>query len=560
MKTTIYIIIMAMAIASISPSCKKNYLDKNPLSGPSDETFFTNQEELLLAVNGLYKYAAYAPLDNMPLNLSVDNGTDIGWDRNNSALQSLGKGNQDSNNDYAKVIWTEAYNVIAKCNFILDNIHKVEHNTTPAIFARSVAEARFIRAYTYNYLTDYFGDVPLVTKMLALDDAQIARTPKAEVVDYILSELTASAADLSLSYSGTDVGRASRGAALAIKARTALYNGRWADAAEAARAVMDLKIYTLHTNFGALFSYAGQNSSEIIWAFQYLRASKTKTHSTPNNLLSRNGQGFSNKVPSQSLVDVYPCTDGLNIDESPLFDPQHPYNNRDPRLGFTIALPGSVFFNYQFETHRDSLKCWNYNTTIPTRVDNQDAINAFATFTGYCWRKYVDLEDKIDRTNSELNVIQIRYAEILLIYAEAKNELNQLDQSAYDAINLVRNRPSVNMPSIAIGQTTALFRSLVRKERLYELAMEGFRLSDLRRWQIAEKAMTGNFYGRVQRGLVAAAPQIDENGLTDYTAVPNRGDMRVIEVRTFNKNRDYLWPIPNIETLTNTKLIQNPNY
>jgi len=560
MKTNIYIAIIALVLVTISPSCKKDYLDKQPLSGPSDETFFTNQDELVLAVNGLYKYASYAPLDNMPLNLSLDDGTDIGWDRNNSALQSLGKGNHDSNNDYAKNIWTEAYRVIAKCNFILDNIQKVQANTTPVIYARSAAEARFVRAYTYSYLTEYFGDVPLVTKMLSIEEAQIARTPKSEVVDYLLNELTASAPDLPVTYTGSDVGRASRGAALAIKARAALYNGRWAIAAEAARAVMELKVYTLHNNYGALFSYAGQTSNEIIWAFQYLRASKTKTHSTPTALLSRNGQGFSNKVPSQSLVDVYPCTDGLNIDESPLFNPQRPYQNRDPRLGFTIAVPGSIFFNYQFETHRDSLKCWNYDLAQPRRVDNQEAINAFATFTGYCWRKYVDLEDKIDRSNSELNVIQIRYAEILLIYAEAKNELGQLDQSVYDAINQIRNRPSVNMPSIPAGQSTASFRSLVRKERLYELAMEGFRQSDLRRWQIAEKAMTGNFYGRVQRGLIAAAPQIDENGLADYSAVPNRADMRVIEVRNFNKNRDYLWPIPNIEMLTNTKLVQNPNY
>jgi hypothetical protein len=560
MKTNLYLIILAAVLITVSPSCKKGYLDKNPLSGPSDETFFVNQEELLLAVNGLYRYAAYSPLDGMPLNLTIDDGTDIGWDRNNSALQSLGKGNHDSNNLYAREVWTQAYIVIAKCNFVLDNIEKVRDKTTPAIFNRSKAEARFLRAYTYQYLSDHFGGVPLVTRMLKLEDAQIAKTPKAAIADYVMQELTECAPDLPVIYTGTDVGRASRAAALAIKARTALNNDRWAEAADAAKAVMDLNVYSLHDNFGALFSYAGQNSKEIIWAFQYLRASKTKTHSTPNNLLSRNGQGFSNKVPSQSLVDVYPCTDGLNIDESPLFNPADPYKNRDPRLGFTIALPGSVFYNYQFETHRDSLKCWNYNTTPATRVDNQEAINAFATFTGYCWRKYVDLEDKPDRTNSELNVIQIRYAEVLLIYAEAKNELNQLDQSAYDAINLIRTRPGVNMPVIVGGKTQAGFRSLVRKERIYELAMEGFRMSDLRRWKIAEKAMNGNFYGRVQRGLLAAAPHIDENGLADYSALPNRADLRVIEQRSFNKERDYLWPIPNIETVTNTKLIQNPNY
>nr|WP_068891132.1 RagB/SusD family nutrient uptake outer membrane protein [Pedobacter panaciterrae] len=560
MNKKIYYFMIAAIFVALSPSCQKGYLDKNPLSGPSDESFFANQDELILAVNGLYSAANYAPLDNMPTNLTIDNGTDIGWDRNNSPLQSLGKGNQDSNNAYAQNIWKESYKVIARCNFILDNINKLADKVTPAIFKRSTAEARFIRAYTYQYMIDYFGGVPLVTKMLKLEDAQIPKSPKSELVGFISKELTEAAVDLPNSYTGADIGRATKGAALSILARTALNNGKWAEAAEAAKAVMDLKVYSLHSNYPELFSYSGQNSAEIIWAFQYLKTANTKVHSTPSNLLSRNGLGFTNKVPSQSLVDVFPCTDGLNIDKSPLFDPKDPYKNRDPRLGYTIAVPGSIFYNYQFETHRDSLKCWNYNTIPATRVDNQEAINAFATFTGYCWKKYVDLADKADRSNSELNVIQIRYAEILLIYAEAKNELNQLDQSAYDAINLVRQRPSVNMPAIASGKSQAEFRSLVHKERLYELAMEGFRQTDLRRWNIAEKAMTGNFYGRVQRGLVAAAPQIDENGLADYSSVPNRADLRVIEVRTFNKNRDYLWPIPNIEVVTNSKLIQNPNY
>jgi len=559
MKNKIYCSIIVFLLVGLS-SCQKDYLDKTPLSGPSDETYFSNQDELILAVNGLYRYASYAPLDNMPLNLLLDNGTDIGWDRNNSPLQSLGKGNQDSNNGLAISVWTEAYKVIAKCNFILDNIDKVKDKSTAAIYNRSKAEARFVRAYTYQYLTDYFGGVPLITNVLTLETAQVAKTPKAEIIEFILKELTESAVDLPVSYAAADVGRATKGTALAFKARTALNNAKWAEAAEAAKAVMDLKVYSLANNYGTLFSYAGQNSPEIIWAFQYLKASRTKTHSTPNALLSRNGLGFTNKVPSQSLVDAFPCTDGLNIDQSPLYDPKLPYKNRDPRLTFTIAVPGSIFYNYQFETHRDSVKCWNYNTTPATRVDNQDALNAFATFTGYCWKKYVDLDDKADRSNSEINVIQIRYAEILLIYAEAKNELGQLDQSAYDAINQIRTRPSVNMPVILAGQTTASFRSLVRKERLYELAMEGLRLSDLRRWRIADKAMTGNFYGRVQRGLLAGPPQIDEDGLANYNNVANRADLRIIETRVFDISRDYLWPIPNIETVTNPKLIQNPKY
>jgi hypothetical protein len=125
---------------------------------------------------------------------------------------------------------------------------------------------------------------------------------------------------------------------------------------------------------------------------------------------------------------------------------------------------------------------------------------------------------------------------------------------------LVRLRPTVNMPAIKTGLTQADLRSVVRKERLYELAMEGFRLFDIRRWKIADQVMKGSFYGRIPRGLLANAPAVDANGTPNYTTVSNVADMRVIEVRLFNPNRDYLWPIPNIEVVTNQKLVQNPGY
>src|SRR3546814_6977867 len=110
---------------------------------------------------------------------------------------------------------------------------------------------------------------------------------------------------------------------------------------------MDRGLYSLHDDFGELFSYAGENSSEIIFALQFLRLQDTRVHNTPRALLSRNAKGHTNKIPTQSLVDSYTCIDGLEIDESPLFDPTKPFENRDPRLGFTVALPGTIFFNYQ---------------------------------------------------------------------------------------------------------------------------------------------------------------------------------------------------------------------
>ncbi|PRD47447.1 RagB/SusD family nutrient uptake outer membrane protein [Sphingobacterium haloxyli] len=562
MKRMCHIFVSTAVVFFITLQSCESYLDRKPLFGPSDEDYFNNADELSLAVSGLYSAMTYHASDGIPVNLTQDAISDLGWDRNTSPLQSLGRGDHDSNNDYVINIWREAYKVIGKCNFILDNMHKLEGEMDMALYERYQAETRFVRAFTYQYLADFFGGVPLAKSRLTLDSALIPKAPQEEVVDFVLQELYEAAEMLPESYGAADIGRATKGAALAIRARAALNNGRWSEAIKSTKAVMDMEIYSLHPNFGELFSYAGQSSQEIIFAFQYLRDQGTRTHVAPRAFLSRNAQGHSNKIPSQALIDLYTCTDGLEIDESQLYDPEKPFENRDPRLGYTVALPGTEFFGFQFETHKDSTQCWNYayNTSVPVRIGNQEATNAYATFSGYCWKKYVDFEDKDFVANSELNIIQSRYAEVLLIYAEAKIEAGEIDQSVYDALNQVRQRSSVEMPPIALDKTQAELRELVRKERAYELANEGFRMVDLRRWELAEKIMNGTVYGRIPRGLLATAPKIDIDGFVDYSAVPNRGEMRVIENRKFNAQRDYLWPIPNIETVTNPNLEQNPNY
>lgn len=539
-------------------ACNKDYLNKLPLSGPSDVSYFSNQDELLLAVNGLYKGINYLNGDGLPFNDVLDNITDIGFGRDVNDFQKLGEGNQDANNTFTQGVWQNGYQVIGRCNFILDNIEKVKAVTDPSLYARSLAETKFIRAYVYQYLIEFFGDVPLITHQLTLENDQTPRTAKSEVLTFVLNQLDSAANDLPLTYGASDDGRATKAAALTVKARAALYNGQWAVAAASAKAIMDMGLFSLEDNYSKLFSYAGQGSKEVIMALQYQLP--VYSWGGPAALLSRNGGGYSNKVPSQSLVDAYECTDGLTIDKSPLYDPQHPFDNRDPRLAFTIALPGSTFFNYQFETNKDSTKCWNYNTTPATRVTNQDAVNVYATYTGYCWRKYVDLQDKANINQSTIHAILFRYAETLLVYAEAKIELNQVDQSVYDAINQIRQRPGVNMPAIQPGQTQSQLRYIVRKERLYELAMEGFRLYDIKRWKIAEQVMNGPFYGRVPTGYLETAPVIDSNGIADYDNVPNKSAMRIVETRSFNPQRDYLWPVPYIETQTNTELVQNPGY
>ena len=329
-------------------------------------------------------------------------------------------------------------------------------------------------------------------------------------------------------------------------------------AAKAAKEVIDSGEYQIDDNFENLFKSATQsNSKEMMFFITYKEGYRTP--GIVRGCTSRMGGGYSSKIPVQATVDSYECIDGLPIDKSSLYDPQKPFENRDPRLGYTIVLPGSEYMGFQFETHKDSVECWNYKTSPASRVANQDALNPYATFSGYIWRKYNEISKPSELDNSETAFIIMRYADVLLMYAEAKTELGEIDNSVYQAINEVRQRKSVNMPPITNKNQSEL-RSIIRKERKCEFAWEGLRWSDIRRWGIAENVMNEVLYGRPPKDYLHSAPKIDENGTPDYSTVSNKNDMRVIELRSFNKDRDYVLPIPRIEIETNTALKQNPNY
>lgn len=548
------IYIVLAIIAMFFTSCE-DYLDKKPLDNPSGENFLQNEYELEMAVAGCYNSLWKGGL---PYMIPLDALSDIGWSRDGDAIQWAGKGLTNSDNSYTAGHWSNFYRGIGRCNYILAKAPELSSKVSADKYNRLIAEVRFLRAYYYSLINELFGGVPLVTKPVELSESQIPRSTKDQVTDFILSELDEAAKYLLITAGGEDKGKATKGTALALKSRIALYNGRWSDAAQAAKDVMDMNLYSLYNNYGDLFFYKGQNASEIIFTVQYKKG--IMTMGIPQAFYSRMAKGYSNKVPVQSLIDSYECIDGLPIDKSPLFDPTKSFDKRDPRLNFTVVLPQTLFINIIYESNKDSLKTWDYSTNPPKRVGNTDATNAYASFSGYLWRKYADIADKDDRSNCEIDFILFRYAEVLLNYAEAQIEANQIDQSVYDAINAVRTRPSVNMPPIALGKTQSELRSIIRKERKYELSCEGLRLFDIRRWNIADKVMAGDLLGRIPKGYLSNAPAIDENGTPDYSSVANKSMMRVIEVRLFDKTKDYLWPIPRIETEVNKALVQNPGY
>lgn len=541
-------------------SCNDEYLERFPLDTPSSETFFANQTELSMAVTGVYNRLWFWP-QGVAWYLSFDFASDDGWDRNGSPLQALGRGEQNPDNAYTNAFWPHFYRAIGRVNFITSRAAHLEGQMDQNTYRRLIGEARFFRAFFYSYLTELYGDVPLITDPLSLEQSQTPRTPKSQVVDFILAELD----DIlpHLSENGNVKDRIGKGAALALKSRVALWNQRWRVAADAAKQLMDMGIYRIDDNYEGMFTKAGDNSPEVILRIQYLRG--LQTHNLAQNFWSRMALGHSNKKPPQDFVDTFDCIDGLPIDKSPLYDPQSPFKNRDPRLNYTLVVPGSRLVNWIFETHPDSTMTWNLGVNPPVRVNNIEATHAFASFTGYLFRKHVDVSNfPTDVSSSDQNLTLMRYGEVLLNYVEAKIELNEIDESVYEAINAIRRRPSVNMPPISEGKSQNEMRNLLRKERRHELGMEGFRYFDIRRWRVAESIMPGPYRGRINRysggGWLNEPPHIDEIGTPSYDHISNANQMVVIETRAFNPNRDYLWPIPRIELETNTSLIQNPGY
>ncbi len=544
----------------------EGYLDRYPLNNPSDVTFLSNETELTMAITGAYNSLRLA-VEGMPLHMVLDQASDIGWDRNGSQLQAIGRNAHDSRNTSILAVWTGLYQGISRCNYILANMHRGKEVINSSVYNRIEAEARFLRAFYYHYLVELFGGVPLITKPLMLDEAAVPRASKEEVVSFILTELDECANNLPAGNNHLS-GRATKVAAWALQSRAALYNKQWNVAIAAAQKVMAVEgtDVIIDQNYMNLFQYAGQNSKEIIFSVQFLKG--VATHSMFRFFGPRLATGHTNKKPSYCMADTWECIDGLQIDESPLFNPQKPFENRDPRLHYTLAVPGSIFAGYYFETHGDSLLTWNYNVTPPRRVGNLEATHAYATFTGICWRKYVDNLDRPAVNESDMNTIVIRYAEVLLNYAEAKIESGSIDQTVLNAINKLRQRPSVNMPPITSTNQNTL-RYAVRRERKYELSCEGGRLFDIRRWGIAEHVMQKPVLGRMKKSYPSVPPLVDEHGTAWYDGVtipiaepgePADFKMRVVEERTFNKNRDYLWPIPDIDMTTNSNLVQNPNY
>ncbi|RRB00913.1 RagB/SusD family nutrient uptake outer membrane protein [Larkinella rosea] len=520
-------ILFVVAASAVFSGCNEQLLETIPNDRVSSEIFWKTENDAILATNAVYTYlelpASYTNWDAM----SDIGHVTLGW-REESIIE---KGAYDAT--YARILneWNDSYKGIQAANAFLTNVDKVT-TTNKDLINRLKGEVRTLRAYFYIKLAVLYGDVPLVITNITVEESRkLTRTPVAQVWDFISKEFTEAA--VLLPTVQTEKGRVTKGAALALNARALLYAGRFKEAAAAAKQVMDLNVYNLYSSYENLFTYAAENNVEVIFDKQSIKDIQPNnifSLTTPNSVFPQ----VNSFVPTKQAVDAYRMTNGKEItDPTSGFNPKMPYVNRDPRLRYSIYVPGSELPNGKI-----------YDSRPGSGTGDAIGNSENSTGTGFNTRKYLNKEDMTQPNNSGINLIIMRYAEILLIYAEAKIEAGDIDQSVLDAINKVRSRPDVNMPAVASIGSQADMRKLVRNERQVELAFEGLRYFDIRRWRIAETVVPGVLLGMT---YADAAGELKTISLPAF-------------VKVFNKDRDYLWPIPQRERELNPNLTQNPNW
>lgn len=518
--------------------------------------------------------------------------------------------------------WTPSYQNIRLANILLENIDNAKIPDDKKDYYSSripgyKADTRFLRAMIYFELLRRYGAVPLVKKSYDVSEStdvlNIMRSPVDSVVKFITSECDAAAAVLPLSYSDnpSEVGRITKGAALTLKAITLLYaasplfNGntmyasvknpdgtqlfsqtydknKWKAAADAAKAVMDLGIYSLYNpdpgnpidNYAQLFYSREYNETILPKMFSATRT--VESNYLPNGKDSKGWNAHGKLSVFQNFVDTYEMSNGLPITDpnsgydstgfwnGKLWDGKafrsvknisNMYKNRDPRFYATVMFNGE----YWDSASHPRTTIYSYYGSANGASDGWPK-SGTNNVTGYGWRKWCDprVNTKTSSGNANRNYPIFRYPEILLAYAEAMNEYEDAPtQDVFDAVNQVRARASMPaLPIISNDNTKDGMRARIHNEWRVEFAFENHRFWDVRRWLIGTQVDNGPMYGLNSQPSQAelASTGLDVNSQAAGAAVFYK--TVIIQTRTFTK-KDYLFPIPQIEIDKNTNLVQN---
>ncbi len=531
-------IILGLTLTMGLVSCGDNFLDVAPKDKLSDATFWQSEKDVDMALNGCYK--GWEAITNI---VFLDAASDNGYEQFNYNFQEIGNGQiLPTSSPGLNATWVDGnattwfrYDRIRKYNNFLEKIENVEMDESKK--DQYKAEVRFLRAYDYFNKVMFYGDIPLIDKVItSAEEANLSRTPKAEVEDFILKELEAVAAILPVQNMLESSGHITKGAALALKARLELYLGKYEQAQNSAETVINMSCYELYPDYEELFWPSAESSNkESILEVQYMKNDYSSM--LPQLTLPATEGGWSALNALWSFVDAFQVDNGKFIDEpNSGYNPDEPFKHRDPRLTKIVLCPGEEY-NGRFYNPLDKF--------IDGQSDRKNLDyheEAAASRGGLLVKKYTYPMSVVDANNHDGNAIVIRLPEMYITFAECALQTGKDKGKALNYINKIRNR--VGMPD-----ATELTERLVRYERRVELAFEGLRYFDLKRWDLGPTLLNGWAIG-------------SRNGTIDSkTGKVTWGDGHIkLEERIFQAQRNYLLPIPQTELDRNPNMKQNPGY
>ncbi|MCA5004391.1 RagB/SusD family nutrient uptake outer membrane protein [Sphingobacterium sp. WQ 366] len=608
-----------ISVLSLANVGCKNYLDREPLSEYLSSNFYNNEGAIRQGANGCYQRLKmnHSSSSNIPFSVLWDMYTPFGIERADNA--SIGAGTVDLRTNFTQELtWSILYTSIARCNAVLSGAQPY-YNDLNDNARRILAEIKVLRAHFNIQLVSLYGDVPYFAEPVS--EEQLRSTERknwSEVVDLIIQDLDEAAAILP--WQNTEWGRVDKAVALGLKSRIALYAGSWSkfghginaakdeqkakeyfqSAATSSKRIIDEGGRVLAKNYNDLFTRVGQmkpdaKSENMLFMMFSDFGEKSTQYMSLGEQVRMIGQ--SGRFPTGQLVDTYETSNGKRIDDPTSgYDPKKPFQNRDPRLKYTIythqdTIIGNTGGNkkkFLMDVYNPKTKQWDEQGNMQL-VENIDYIGSVAQYgyiqsgVGYAWKKYNHFDDEASALPT-YNIVIMRYAEVLLNYAEAKIELGEIDATVVNAIDQVRAR--VGMPGVLQSDPSragneSKLRQIVRRERKVELAKEGLYLFDMRRWRLGAIQNAEPTYGYPKAIGVSAAQNIYPDGYTQVTPdmVPNYGavgserdlndvasyqaygsKLRSRDISRNWEDRFYLWPIPQTERNKAPWLTQNPGY
>lgn len=525
-----------------------NPLDQAPTNKFTDDTFWSSadraQSVVNMAYNQMYSHTKF--LDDEALS---DN---IFEQRGGPDTRTIRTGTANASTGLFESEWKWIYQGIKTCNVFMDKVDLVPDLNEDSK-ADMIAQIKFIRAYLYFRAVNFYGAVPFFLSDITLDQSKTSvRTPKSDIIPQLVSEIESVIPVLPSrdELSASDNGKITKAAAMVLLARIYMYNpDLYPDWASEVADICDDLIhnqaeygtYSLFTTadehcsaYENLFMSAYEYNSEVILDYSAMETIKQWT--TFNNLAPMAvGSALIQRAPTRELVDDYLMFNGKKIDESGSgYNESDPYSNRDPRLLYTIGCHGKMWK----DVNNNGAYTEYTLDVLSNESKDKFSVGSNSTPTGFFVRKYYDMGHGPEFKQWN-NIIMMRYADVLLMYAEAKHALGEFDQNVWDeTIRPIRERAGFSEDVCAYPSSLGSdqMQDLIRRERRCELALEGLRYYDILRWNIGSDVLNCNVRSSSETGSV------------------------ILDARVFS-DRDKLWSIPQSQLeLVPTLLPNNPGY